>query len=169
MKSASDLTNEQKKTVFKWAEDGATLQDIQDRLDEEFGIRFTFMETRFLAGDLELPIKSEVKAEPEKAEEPSPDESDQPEGGESEVPDLAPDTPDDTGATPPTVTVDQIAIPGTLISGKATFSGGKVAMWSLDQFGRLSLNPDDPDFRPSESEVMAFQQELQRVAQKQGF
>jgi hypothetical protein len=35
----------------------------------------------------------------------------------------------------------------------------------LDQTGRLGLNPTNPEYRPTEADIMAFQRELQRVAQ----
>jgi hypothetical protein len=34
----------------------------------------------------------------------------------------------------------------------------------LDQSGRLGLNPSTPDYRPNQADVLAFQDELQRVA-----
>ena len=47
------------------------------------------------------------------------------------------------------VGVDEIAIPGTLVSGKVTFSDGNTAAWHLDQTGRLGLAPKQPGYRPS--------------------
>jgi hypothetical protein len=35
----------------------------------------------------------------------------------------------------------------------------------LDETGRLGLNPTKPGYRPSQTDIVAFQQELQRVAQ----
>lgn len=168
MKSARDLTAEQKQTVFQWAEEGASLQEIQKRLDEEFKLRFTFMETRFLAGDLNLPIKSEVKEEPVKEDAPPADSEFDDDGFPASPEDGNPLDPDAAAKTVPVVTVDQITAPGTLISGKVVFAGGKNARWALDQYGRLSLDPDDLSFRPSQPEIIAFQQELQRVARKHG-
>ena len=182
MKSASDLSEEQKQTVHRWADEGASLQEIQKLLGEEFGLNFTFMETRFLEGDLGLKIQSETKEEPEK-EEDDPSEADQsdvpaadgeegefPPAGDEDQDEMPPLSEDDDpdGDDVPTVTVDQITKPGTIVSGRVIFAGGKGAAWALDQFGQLSLDPDDLDFRPSQGEVIAFQQELQRVARQQG-
>ena len=73
------------------------------------------------------------------------------------------------GGAPPAggvnVTMDRITKPHALASGKGTFSDGETAEWMLDQTGRLGLVPGKPGYRPSETDVMAFQRELQRVAQ----
>jgi hypothetical protein len=61
--------------------------------------------------------------------------------------------------------MDAVTRASALASGKVTFSDGETADWMLDQTGRLGLNPTNPGYRPSESDIMAFQQELQRVAQ----
>ena len=51
------ITDEQKATIAKWIEAGATLSEIQKRLKEEFQIPLTYLETRLLADDLKLAIK----------------------------------------------------------------------------------------------------------------
>ena len=61
------ITDEQKATIAKWIEAGATLSEIQKRLKEEFQISLTYLETRLLADDLKLAIK-----EPERQPEPPP-------------------------------------------------------------------------------------------------
>jgi hypothetical protein len=65
--------------------------------------------------------------------------------------------------------VDQIARPGTLVSGKVTFSDGQNAEWSLDQTGRLALTAQQKGYRPSQADVQAFQQALQNELAKLGF
>jgi hypothetical protein len=67
------------------------------------------------------------------------------------------------------VTIDQIARPNAMISGKVTFSDGEHAEWSLDQMGRLGLQPTTEGYRPVEADVIKFQTELQRLARTQGF
>jgi hypothetical protein len=67
-----------------------------------------------------------------------------------------------------TVTMDQLAIPGTMVSGKVTFSDGETASWYLDQGGRLGLADAPPGYRPSEMDVMQFQSELQRLMRRAG-
>jgi hypothetical protein len=63
------------------------------------------------------------------------------------------------------VVMDTITKPHALASGKVTFSDGETAEWMLDETGRLGLNPTKPGYRPSQTYIVAFQQELQRVAQ----
>jgi hypothetical protein len=79
--------------------------------------------------------------------------------------------PDETaaGAGNVTLTIDQLAIPGTMVSGKATFSDGKTAGWYLDQFGRLGLRAPEPGYQPPAADIPVFQRELQRLLQKQGY
>ena len=73
------------------------------------------------------------------------------------------------GATHVSVIVDQIALPGTLVSGKVAFSDGQKAEWSLDQTGKLGLTTQQKGYRPSQSDVQAFQQSLQTELAKMGF
>jgi hypothetical protein len=64
--------------------------------------------------------------------------------------------------------MDTITKPHALVSGKVTFSDGETAEWMLDQTGRLGLNPGKAGYRPSQADVVAFQDELQRVVQGLG-
>ena len=54
------------------------------------------------------------------------------------------------------------------MSGRVTFDGGEAAAWWLDQMGRLGMDTDNTGFKPSESQLMQFQRELQRAAQEKG-
>ena len=144
------LTEDQRASISKWIEEGASLSDIQKRLKEEFQLSLTYLETRLLADDLKLRLK-----EPERPIEPLP------------LP-----TPDKAASAPGgkvSVTIDQITRPGAMVSGRATFSDGQSAEWDLDQTGRLGLNPSTPGYRPSQQDVMDFQIELEKLARSQGF
>ena len=66
------------------------------------------------------------------------------------------------------VEVDKVMRPGALASGTVTFSDGVATQWQLDQFGRLAVTPKD-DHKPSEEDLMAFQQQLQVELRKAGF
>ena len=59
-------------------------------------------------------------------------------------------------------------MPGAVVSGSVTFSDGKSAKWFLDQMGQLGFDPDEPGYRPSETDAMAFQRELQNALQQGG-
>src|SRR5436190_16248394 len=48
------LTDEQKQKVAAWIADGMKLADIQNRIAEEFDVRLTYMDVRFLADDLKV-------------------------------------------------------------------------------------------------------------------
>jgi hypothetical protein len=150
-----NLTEEQKKSVAAWVAEGGSLAEVQRRLKEEFAVTATYMDVRFLVDDLQLQLKEQPK--------------------QSEAVDrlAAAKQEGETARTGPppggvSVTMDAITKPQALVSGKVTFSDGETAEWMLDQTGRLGLNPATPGYRPSEADVMTFQQELQRVVQGLG-
>jgi hypothetical protein len=139
------LTPEQQTTLEQWAADGATLNDVQQRLKSEFDISITYMEARLLLIDLQVKIKDKVKEVP-KAAEPAP-------------------VPTDGGIT---MTVDSAPISGSIISGKVTFSDGVNAAWYLDEMGRPGLKSQDPAYQPPPQDIPAFQKELDRVLGEAG-
>lgn len=165
MSTAKSLSDDQIATIRSWAEAGDQLSDIQKRLGEELEIKVTYLETRFLLEDLGIELLSEPEPEPEKEEpeEPGEENVDSTEDGEDAEAD--PEAPGEGGVS---VTVDKIQRPGAVISGRVDFGGGKTAAWWIDQMGRLGMDSDDPDFRPSEEQAMAFQQELQKAVQQGG-
>ena len=67
------------------------------------------------------------------------------------------------------VTLDTIAQPGTMISGKAKFSDGESATWYVDQMGQLGLDTTTPGYQPSPEDLAMFQQELSKAASQAGF
>jgi len=146
------LTDEQKNAVAQWVAEGATLADVQRRLKDECGAGLTYMDVRFLVDDLKLQLKEQPKPS-EAADRLAAAKQE----GESER------HAGPVGGV--TVSMDAVTRPSALASGKVTFSDGETAEWMLDQTGRLGLNPSKPGYRPSEADVVAFQQELQRVAQ----
>jgi hypothetical protein len=162
------LTDEQKQKVTAWIGDGMKLSDIQNRLAEEFEVRLTYMDVRLLVDDLKVmpkdpPEPPKPPAAPEEPPVPVPPAA-------AEAPPLA--GPDETAA--PTggkvsLTVDTLARPGTIVSGKVTFSDGKSAAWYLDQMGRLGVSPDEQGYRPPMGDVEDFQAQLDRELQKLGF
>jgi len=154
------LTDEQKAAVIDWITGGLGLSEVQKKLRDDFNVTLTYMETRFLVDDLKLTLYDEPDEVPV-AETPDP----------SAEPDAVVSDADATPAVPGgvSVTIDQIARPNAMISGKVTFSDGERAEWSLDQMGRLGLNADTPGYRPVEADIMKFQVELQRLARSQGF
>ena len=141
-----NLSDEQKTALAGWLQEGKSLSDIQKLLESEFEVRMTYMDVRFLVDDLDL----EVTAEGPKFETPKADPNS-----------LAPE-----GAV--SVTLDKVAHPNALISGQVTFSDGMTAQWSIDQMGRLALDPKEEGYQPSPEDLQEFQTQLQEAARKAG-
>jgi len=162
-----NLDEAQRKKVAGWIEEGLKLSEIQNRIGSEFGVRLTYMDVRFLVDDLKL-----VPKDPEipKAAEPS---LASPAGNEA-APKTSPANPSPADAIPATpggvsVSVDQLARPGTLASGKVTFSDGNRADWHFDQTGRLGLLPQQATYRPPAADLQQFQILLEAELSKMGF
>ncbi|HKQ39161.1 MAG TPA: hypothetical protein VJ063_13880 [Verrucomicrobiae bacterium] len=147
-----NLNDDQKKQVSGWIAEGLKLADIQKRLEKEFGLRLTYLESRLLIDELKLvpkdaeplPQPKEIAGQASKPEKEAP-----PPGGVS-------------------VKVDTVTRPGALVSGKVTFSDGNTADWYLDQMGRLGLVPGQQGYRPSPPDLQSFQEQLQQELQSLG-
>ena len=124
---------------------------MQRHLKEEFGISCTYMDMRFVVLDLGIEL-----IEP-KVDEPA--------DADAVVTDDAVPAPDAAApaAGEVSVSVDSITLPGTLVSGKVTFSDGETGVWMIDQSGRPGLDPDTPGYRPSQEDVMEFQTKLRAI------
>ena len=146
MFSASKLTEDQKTALHAWAAEGATLSDLQRRLKDDFSVSISYMDARFLVLDLNIQLVEPKKEEPKKVEEPA--------------------APVPTGAV--TVTMDQLALPGSLVSGRVTFSDGETGIWMLDQNGRPGLDLDTPGYRPVQEDIVEFQNQLRDLIQQSG-
>jgi hypothetical protein len=159
-----NLTEAQRQSVATWIAQGAKLGEIQNRLAVEFGVKLTYMETRFLVDDLKLVPKD---PEPPKVVEP-------PAAVKPAEKNAAPIEDLDAEVLPPgggkvSVTVDQITRPGAIISGKATLSDGQLADWYLDQTGRIGFVPKQQGYKPSPADVQDFQLALQQEVAKLGY
>ena len=158
------LTDEQKQTISLWAdEDEINLGEIQKRLKSELGISVTYLETRFLLEDHGIELKQPAPPVEEAAKE---DELQDVEAilegdDDSEAGDGWGDQPTPGGNV--TVTIDSVTQPQAMVSGAVIFGDGEKARWSVDQLGRLALDPETPGYRPSEADIVAFQNELQRA------
>ena len=163
------LTEDQIATVKSWIESGEKLGSIQKKIQEDFDISLTFLETRFLLSDLNLEFAEEEEEEEE--EEKSSPVTDQDQNS-SEDNDHSEPSGEEEGESPPSsvsVSVDSIAQPQCIISGKVTFSDGKVASWYFDTMQQLGLKPDEEGYTPSQEDVAVFQVELRKVLATQGF
>jgi hypothetical protein len=148
-----NLDDTQRQKVAAWIEEGLKLAEIQKRLESELGLRMTYLEVRLLVDDLKLKPK-----DPPPPLKPAPKPEDA----------LSPLSPPLPALGKVNVTVDQLARPGALVSGKVKFSDGKTAEWVLDQAGRLGLVPSEKGYKPPAADVQEFQIALQQELQKLG-
>lgn len=160
------LTPEQQTAVEQWAAEGASLNDIQHRLKNQFGLVLTYLDARLLMVDLNVKLKD--KERPKEPEAAAPAPAPGPDSGPGEDED---DFDAQTAGAPGkvSITLDQLALPGTMCSGKATFSDGKTAHWYIDQMGRLGMRAPEPGYKPPAADVPVFQEELEKVLAKAGF
>lgn len=169
-----NLTDAQKQQVSEWLEQGLKVADVQKKISAELGVSMTYMEVRFLLDDLRLKPK-----DPEPPKQPAPSspiasatsaapaaQAAAPAGPVSGAP-LPEGAPAGGGAVQ--LSVDALARPGTVVSGKVTFSDGQKAEWYLNQMGRPGLVPAQKGYRPSQLDIMEFQDLLQLELQKLGF
>ena len=147
MFSASKLSPDQIEAIRQCAAAGGSMSEIQKLLKDSYGISITYMDTRFLILDLGIELIQETKEEPLKTELEKP-------------------APIPTGTV--SVTMDNLALPGAMVSGKVTFSDGESAIWMLDQTGRMGLDSDTPGYRPSQEDIMEFQVQLRALIEKSG-
>jgi hypothetical protein len=167
------LTDEQKNAVREWVRSGASLNEIQDRLRDQWDIRITYMEARLLLIDLDLNLHEPSSSEPaELAARPGEDvEASDPDDQE----DWERESPlEEAEAAPPKpskvrVSLDTLAIPGSIASGKVTFSDGKSGGWYLDQMGRLGLVEFERTYQPPPEDVAGFQRQLQQLLRTSGY
>lgn len=151
----STVTAEQLDMVRQWAGEGVDLNGIQKRLAAECGVHMTYMDVRFLLLDHGIEIATVSELAPEKKPEPAPTPEEESEPAEQLPP-----------AGKPVVILDELTLPGTLISGKVQFSSGTRGGWQIDQLGRFAWN--DLQGQPTPEELQAFQVELTQILSRGG-
>jgi hypothetical protein len=67
------------------------------------------------------------------------------------------------------VSVDRVVKPGSLVSGTVRFSDGVSGSWFLDRLGQLALQTAKQGYKPSGSDLHAFQSELRKALERSGF
>ena len=140
------VTAEQLEMVRRWAALGVDLNGIQKNLAAECGVHMTYMDVRFLLLDHGIEIATAAAPVEEKKPEPAPEQ--------------------EAAAQPATdgklvVTLDELTLPGTLISGKVSFASGTRGGWQIDQLGRFAWNALEG--QPTPEELQAFQVELTKL------
>ena len=154
-----NLDEAQRQKVAAWIADGATISQIQTRLTSELSLKLTYMEVRLLVDDLKLTPK-----DPEPPKVIAPAAAAAKPVAEKTAPTPAANVPGGVS-----VTVDQLARPGAIVSGKVTFSDGQQADWYLDQAGRLGVAPKQQGYKPSAADVQQFQAALEKEITRMGF
>ena len=160
-----NLDDEQRNKVAEWIAQGLKLSEIQNRLVSELGVVMTYMDVRLLVDDLKLTPKDVDPPKPNRVAAQVPGPGTLAPGAAPASP-LSPQAPASGGVS---VRVDQIARPGTLVSGKVTFTDGMTADWHLDQTGRLGLAPQQAGYRPVAADLQQFQTALDAELSKMGF
>ena len=158
------LDEGQRSKVAEWIEQGNKLAEIQNKLASELGVSMTYMDVRFLIDDLKLRPKDPEPPAPA----PAPAAPVAPAPAAAPVHDLTPEAEAAPGGGKVSTSLDLIAKPGALVSGKVTFSDGQTAEWYLDQTGRLGMVPPTQGYRPPEADVPVFQRQLQDELAKLG-
>ena len=150
-----NLSDEQKAVVSQWVSEGESIANIQNLLKEHFDLGLTYMDVRFLVDDLGVLYKdsNEIAEDIEDSKVEK---------------DAATEENNETGSV--IVDVDAVIRPGSLVSGNVRFSDGVALGWQLTSTGQLGLIPgDDPEYRPSNEDLQAFQTQLQEVLKEKGF
>ena len=188
------LSAEQLNAVAGWFAAGASLDEIQKRIKNEFGIHLTYLDVRLMVAELPQP----EEPEPPKAKEPPVVDLEEESGktaatgmpGEAYAGDerLSSEA-DPAGAMPPegygaepgadlppageaagelSVDVDPLAPPGCIACGSVTFSDGTAGKWMLDQMGRLGLSGLPQGYRPPPQDNAEFQPKLVAALRARG-
>lgn len=168
-----ELSNEQREAVQAWVAAGASLSEVQQRLKSEFDIRMTYIDVRVLVLDLGVSVREKPEPQPKPAAKPKPaaPEASGDEGQDDPYADACdePGEADAPGMSQVSMTLDRVVVPGAMVSGEVTFSDQVKARWVIDQAGRFGLEPDQVGYRPSESDLQAFQMKLRQTLQQHGY
>jgi hypothetical protein len=166
-----NLDEAQRQKVVEWIAQGLKLSEIQNRLISEFHLTMTYMEVRMLVDDLKLvpkdpePVKHVESALTAAAAPPAAGTRSPVAGPGAAIPKPG-QLPGEPGKV--SLSVDQLTRPGSVVSGKVTFSDGTTAAWQLDQTGQLGLVAPQPGYRPPASDVQSFQVALEAELSKLG-
>ena len=149
--------------------EGVKLNDIQRLLEEEHGLRMTYLELRMLVSELEVDWSKHAPPKPEpQADDVVSDE-------EGDIAELDEEFEDDEVAADETaaagdveVTVSKLARPDAAISGSYSCPSGARGEWIVDHYGRPGLIPAEGSPKPTQDEMRQFQMALMRKLQGGG-
>ena len=163
-----------KRFMAQELENGKSLSEIQQLVNEKFSQRMTYMEIRILASELEsVDWKAlDPRAQAEAAKKAKEEEEAkltaagaEPGGDLPEDADAPADAPAGAAAGKTVVELSKLARPGMMLSGTVKFASGSTAEWYVDNMGRLGLENLKGD-KPTPEDIEAFQIELENVARK---
>ena len=152
MSSSNEL--EIKRFMAQKIEEGESLSNVQKLVNEKFGTRYTFMEIRILASELE---DIDWSAFDRKQPAPPADEEKKADAAD----DMTGSADAAGGAGQTVVEISKLVKPGTALSGTVKFRSGSTAEWYVDSYGRLGLEKLNGE-QPTEEDVREFQIELQK-------
>ncbi len=166
-----ELTTQQYEQIRAWLSAGATLSDVQKSLKSEYGITMTYMDLRMLV--LEIGAAVQDKPEPVKPALP-PDNTQEAEEEDPYAEEFDDESPGGALDNDPTadrvvVSIDRVVRPGAMVSGEVTFSNGEKGKWLIDNYGRFGLDPDTPGYKPTEVDLMHFQNKLRSELRRHGY
>jgi hypothetical protein len=163
-----NLDEAQRSKVAEWIAQGLKLSEIQSRLASELGVTMTYMEARLLVDDLKLVPKDPEPTKPIESPLAAPAKTPPPGAAPPSRPGPAAPTPPGGGPGSVSVTVDQLARPGAVVSGRVTFSDGNSALWQFDEMGQLRLAPEQAGYRPPAADLQQFQRALETELSRLG-
>ncbi|MBR0459812.1 MAG: hypothetical protein IJJ26_11300 [Victivallales bacterium] len=166
------MTNQERDNfIMEQLNSGVSLSDVQTALAQQYGIRMTYMELRFLADDLKVNWTKQDKPKqpavpPPPPEAPAPEAPAPEETAEPDLENLEELNDGEEGTT--LVTIDDTPEPGSMMSGHVVFASGIQGKWFLDRFGRPGfLNDDENDTKqPTDEDMEQFQVKLEELVQK---
>lgn len=171
------LSQEQLAEVAKWFAGGASLDEIQKRINGEFGVHLTYLDVRLMVAELPQPEEPEAPNPPTSTDDSnSPTAPTDPNSPTAPKDPTAPNDPKDPTAPGEElplageleVAVDPLAPPGCIACGSVTFSDGNTGKWMLDQMGRLGLSGLPEGYRPSPEDSAQFQPKLVAALRARG-
>ncbi len=165
MISSKDLTDVQIQALKEWTSLGEPLGEIQKKLNSEFNLKATYLDTRFLLLDLNLEIAAPKEQEPE--EENTEEAAPQTQENSTEAQEVsAPLNPAELTAGEVHVTLDQVTQAGMLYNGQVVFSDGEQGRWCIDTAGKPGITPQTPNYQPKIEDIETFQTKLRALLSK---
>ena len=180
------MTNQERDNLIREKlNEGLSLSDVQKLLASEYGVKMTYFELRMIVSTLDINWSNQEKKHaptitPAAAPE-SPKQAPLKQEPPKDVPNLEPldddedddddddddDLTDEAGENGGTqVTMDDVPLPGAVMSGHVKFASGASGKWVFNRMGQLGLAElDEGSANPSQEDLMLFQQELQAMMQ----